>query len=467
MSHPAPPAADAPLGDDIVRAYFQRRAMPVGLDAGFWMIGSRFSPDSRRLREFACRNRLPYRFVDLEQDRDGERMLRAAGVPPGDTPLVIWFGGLVLRNPSNSELARALGLPAARPGAPIRDVLVVGAGPAGLAAAVHAAAEGLTTTVLDAVGTGGQAGDSSRVENHLGFPDGISGRELADRAVVQANRLGAEISVPATALALRPDGDLHVVRYDPGGLPREIVSRTVVIATGARYNGLDIAGTDATGTDPTGADLTGADLTGIERFERAGVHYAATLVEARLCGGRPVAVVGGGDSAGQATLLLADVATEVYLVVREDEPGERMSRYLVDRISRHPRVVVLAHTEVAGVVGDGTLREVVVRENHSGARGTLPAQALFILTGARPNTGWLAGAVALDADGFVLTGHDAGRATDRDPPPQVLETSRPGVFAVGDVRVGAVRRVASAVADGATAIRLLHEHLARTGSPVS
>lgn len=263
-------------------------------------------------------NRLPYRFVDLERDRDGERMLRAAGVPPGDTPLVIWFGGLVLHNPSNSEPARALGLPATRPGAP------------------------------------------------------------------------------------------HPGRAGRRGRARQARGR------GPRGHG-------------------GADHHGPRRGP-----------EARLCGGRPVAVVGDGDSAGQATLLLADVATEVYLVVREDEPGERMSRYLVDRIRRHPRVVVLAHTEVAGVVGDGTLREVVVRENHSGARGTLPAQALFI-----------------------LTGHYAGRAADRDPPPQVLETSRPGVFAVGDVRVGAVRRVASAVADGAAAIRLLHEHLARTGSPVS
>ncbi|OHV48445.1 cyclic nucleotide-binding domain-containing thioredoxin-disulfide reductase [Pseudofrankia sp. BMG5.36] len=447
---------DTALGDLIVRAYFLRRELLIGMEAGFRIIGSHYCADTRRLREFAGRNRLPHRFVDLEQDSDADKVLRSLGLGPADTPVVIWRKGpqgLVLRNPSNAELARAIGVTVLRPETSVRDLLVIGAGPAGLAAAVYGASEGLATTALDAIATGGQAGTSSRIENYLGFPAGISGAELAERAAIQARRFGAEISVPAEAVALVPDGELYVVPVDCGGRRMEVVSRTVVIATGARYRRLDAPG--------------------IGEFEGTCVHYAATLIEAKLCAQRPVAVVGGGNSAGQATVFLAEIAPVVHLVAREDDLGENMSRYLVDRIRRHPRVVVHPHSRVRRAVGHGSLEALVIEDDHSGGRRSIPAEVLFVFIGAQPCTRWLADTVALDDSGFILTGVDAEPAArgevwqHLDRPPRILETSRPGVFAVGDVRHGAVRRVASAVGDGATAIRMLHEHLEHTGSRAS
>ncbi|OHV28163.1 MULTISPECIES: FAD-dependent oxidoreductase [Pseudofrankia] len=441
---------DTRLGDLIVRAFFIRREILVGLDAGFRIIGSRYSADTRRLREFAARNRLPHRYVDLEEDTDAEEALRSLGLTPEDTPVVIWRDGKVLRNPSNARLAQAIGLTTPRPDSGVRDLLVIGAGPAGLAAAVYGAADGLTTTAFDATATGGQAATSSRIENYLGFPAGISGAELAERAAIQARRFGAEINLPAEAVSLVPDGELQAASLDLDGQRVEIVSRTVVIATGARYRELDVPG--------------------ISELAATSVCYAATFMEARQCARHPVAVVGGGNSAGQAAVFLAGVAPRVYLLAREYDLHQKMSKYLVDRISRHPRIVVRTHTGLQRAEGDGCLEALVLEDLHTGEHESIAVHMLFVFIGARPHTDWLGDIVALDADGFVLTGTDAVSAPRGDHsrrlgrPPHPLETSRPGVFAAGDVRHGATRRVGSAVGDGAAAIQMLHDHLQRTGS---
>jgi thioredoxin reductase (NADPH) len=319
------------------------------------------------------------------------------------------------------------------------DLLVVGAGPAGLAAAVYGASEGLKTITLDAIATGGQAGTSPRIENYLGFPTGISGSELAERAVIQAEKFGAQIDVPARATGLDERDGHYVVRLDDG---TSIATRTVVIATGARYRKLAVPR--------------------LEEFEGISVYYAATQVEAQRCRNDYVAVVGGGNSAGQASLFLARSAERVQLLVRSDDLARDMSRYLVDQIERNDRIDVLLHTEVRELIGEnGVLDAVVVEDKRTGARRQLPARALFVFIGAEPHVDWLDHQVALDDHGFILTGSDAARAVDsgRDRPPLLLETTKPGVFAVGDVRSGSIKRVAAAAGEGAMAVRLVHEHL--------
>lgn len=434
---------DVALADVVLRAYLVRRELLIGLAAGFRIIGSRFSPDARRLREFAARNRLPHRWIDLEEDQAAEGLLRQLGVAPEETPVVIWHRQ-VLRNPSNEELGREIGLPVPRQPRAVCDLLVVGAGPAGLAAAVYGASEGLDTVVLDAVATGGQAGTSSKIENYLGFPAGLSGAELAERATIQARKFGGRILVPSKAVAAQPQDGHYVVRFDDGA---EICTRVMVVATGARYRRLDVPGLD--------------------RFEGDSVYYAATLMEARVCAGDPVAVVGGGNSAGQAALFLARYATDVHVLVRGESLTADMSRYLADRIVREPRISVMLQTEVRALDGDGTLEAVVVEDRARDRRRRIPARALFVFIGAEPRTDWLDGLVALDRHGFVLTGPDVREATTSrsgrpDPPRRLLlETSRAGVLAVGDVRSGSIKRVASAVGEGAMAVRLVHEHLDR------
>jgi thioredoxin reductase (NADPH) len=427
-------AQDQELGDLILRAYLIRREMLIGVGAGFRIVGSRYSPDTRRLREFAARNRLPHRFIDLEEDPESEEFLRHLGVPPEETPVVIWRGTEVLRNPTNAELARTIGLRAPSAGHDLCDLIVVGAGPAGLAAAVYGASEGLDTVAVDAVATGGQAGTSSRIENYLGFPAGISGGELAERATVQAGRFGARITVPAEAVALRESHGHHVVELADG---ESLTGRTVVIATGARYRKLPVPR--------------------LEEFEGVGVYYAATWMEAQLCRGDPVAVVGGGNSAGQATAFLSQHSPRISLIVREDDLSEDMSRYLIDRVERAPNVDVLPHTEVRELVGERTLEGLVVEDTKTGERRRLEARALFVFVGSDPHTDWLGDEVKLDENGFVITGPAASEGG------VLLETSRPGVLAAGDVRSGSIKRVASAVGEGSIAIRLVYEHLHRVG----
>jgi thioredoxin reductase (NADPH) len=433
---------DHVLGDVILRALMMRRAILIGLGVGFRIVGSRYSPDTRRLRDFAIRNRLPHHWIDLESDPGAEALLRRLGLEPSDCPIVLLGPGRVLRNPSNAELARALGLRAPSSAETTCDLIVVGAGPAGLAAAVYSASEGLSTVTPEALATGGQAGTSSRIENYLGFPRGISGTELAERATIQAEKFGARIVVPGEATSLQAlDGTFRVELRE--GEP--IIGRAVVIATGVRYRKLSVPG--------------------LAELESVSVHYAATLMEAQLCRGDPVVAVGGGNSAGQATLFLARYVPRLTLVVPEHELGENMSRYLADRIERDPSIDVLTHSEIRELIGDEALEEVVVEDTRSGERRTLEARALFVFIGAEPHTEWLRDVIALDDGGYVLTGHDAAASAeleDRNGAKRsrlLLETSLQGVFAAGDVRSGSTQRVAAAVGDGAIAIRDVHQFL--------
>jgi thioredoxin reductase (NADPH) len=421
-------ASDSELGDLVMRAYLLRRDLLIGLGAGLKIIGSRFSPDTKRLREFAARNRVPHRWIDLEDDADAEQVLSQLGVAPDETPVVV-LGEQVLRNPRNSELAAAIGLRQRARSADLADLLVVGAGPAGLAAAVYGASEGLETVVLDAVAAGGQAATSPRIENYLGFPSGISGSDLAERAIVQARKFGADLGVPSQAASLHEVDGHYVARLDDG---QEVATRAVLIATGARYRRLQVAN--------------------LERFEGVSVLYAATHVEAMLCSGDPIVVVGGGNSAGQASLFLAEHAAQVRLLVRNADLAQDMSRYLIDRLERSS-VDVRTCTEVRELIGDGDqLQEVVVADRHTGEQQRLPARAMFVFIGAKPHTDWLGELIDLDDDGFVLTGPAVRRTS-------ALETSHPGVFAAGDVRSGSIKRVASAVGEGSMAVRFVHAHL--------
>src|SRR3954453_5349145 len=422
-------AEDAQFGDLLLRVCMLRRSLLMGLGAGLRIIGSRYSPDTRRLREFAARNRIPHVWTDLEQDPTAEAMLRELHVAPEDTPLVIWAGKHLLRNPSNAELGRLLGLRTSPAPGRVIDLVVVGTGPAGLAAAVYGGSDGLDTVVLDGTATGGQAGTSSRIENYLGFPEGIPGGDLADRALIQARKFGARLSVPSEAVRLEQRADHHVVAVDGG---EEFAGRTVVIATGVHYRKLDVPRLD--------------------EFEGRRGFYAATPMEALLCRGDPVAVVGGGNSAGQATVFVSRHAARVWLIVREHELTEHMSRYLADRIVRSRNVEVMLGAEVRELVGHEELDAVVVDDNRSGRRTTVDARALFVFTGGDPCSGWLDGEVALDDRGYVLTGAAVGSEL-------APQTTRPGVFAAGDVRSGSARRVAAAVGEGAMAVRLVHEHL--------
>jgi thioredoxin reductase (NADPH) len=431
-------AEDAALGDLILRAYLLRRELLVGLGAGLRIIGSRFDPETRRLREFAARNRLPHRFVDVEQDDAAEALLSRLGVAPQETPVVVW-GRKVLRNPANGELARAIGLSDDSPAGKLNDLVVVGAGPAGLAAAVYGASEGLETLTLEAVAPGGQAATSSRIENYLGFPSGISGADLAERAHLQAEKFGARLTVPGRALALEPHEGHNVIRLDDGST---VSARTVIIATGVRYRKLPVPR--------------------LEHFEGTSVYYAATQIEAMLCAGDPVVVVGGGNSAGQATLFLSRHVPVVRLLIRHGELARDMSRYLADRIERTPTVEVIPNTEVRELVGEQALEEIVAEDLRTGERARLPCRALFVFIGADPHTSWLGDQVALDERGFILTGDRAAEAAGEDCDPSLLETSRPGVYAAGDVRSGSIKRVASAVGEGAMAVRFVHEHIGST-----
>jgi thioredoxin reductase (NADPH) len=425
---------DQSVGDLILRAFILRRNIHANLGAGLQIIGSRYSTDTRLLRDFASRNRIPYRWEDLEEDPDAEVTLRAFDIPPDQTPVVVWKGSTVLRNPSIAELAEVLGLREDAPTRDAHDLLVVGAGPAGLAAAVTAASEGLSTIVIDAIATGGQAGTSSQIENYLGFPAGISGAELADRAVVQARKFGASFGIPGEAVSLdRVDGHF-VVRLTDGG---EVEAHTVVLATGVHYRRLDVPG--------------------IERLEGPSVYFAATEFEARQCRGEPVTVVGGGNSAGQAALYLARHASAVNLVIRHADLNRDMSRYLADRVEKNPGITIWRTTEVAELIGDETLEAVAIRDLKTDDQRRLPTTALFVLIGSEPQTSWLQGQVSLDQKGFILTGTAENGCTTS------FETAEPGVMAVGDVRSGSIKRVASAVGEGAIAVRQAYEHLRGAG----
>jgi len=431
------------FSDTVFRALVARREiLRAGEGAGaIRIIGSRYSPDAMALRAFANRSRLPHAWVDLEELDDAPVYLANIGLRPRDVPVVITPTAL-LRNPTVGEFAAHLGLTYRSVPGYLSDLVVVGTGPAGLAASVYGASEGLETLSLDAVAAGGQAGASSRIENYVGFPNGVSGDDLVARAAIQAMRLGARLNAPCEVAGLRLEEGFHVVVLADGS---EVSTRAVIVASGAHYRKLEVD-----------------DL---ERFEGAGVYYAATELEARLCRGFNTIVVGGGNSAGQAAIYMAQQGSPVSLVVRRRELTETMSQYLIGRIEANDRIEVLNHTEVRALAGEKHLEEVTLEDNQSGARRSVPCQGLFCFIGAVPATAWLGGCVALDRSGFVLTdralpdsiskGSDFG---GRDPLP--FETSLPGVFAAGDVRSGSVKRVAAAVGEGSSAVRQVHEYLA-------
>jgi thioredoxin reductase (NADPH) len=437
---------DSVLGETILRAFLIRRSRLIERGRGMRIIGSCYDADTRRLLEFATRNRLPHKWIDLEKDPDVDAFLRRMHVDRADTPVVILLTGKLVRNPSNSRLAAELGILVAPNHAGICDLLVVGAGPAGLAASVYGASDGLTVTTVDAVAVGGQASTTSRIENYLGFPAGISGAELTERAVVQAGRFGVRVVVPAKVTAVALDGG-HF-RAELGGSDC-VRARAVVVASGARYRRLDVPG--------------------MARFETANVYYEATINERKACGVEPVAVVGGGNSAGQAAVFLADTTRVVYLLVRDRSLGAKMSRYLADQIESDGRITVMTHTEIRALHGDEFLTSVEVEDTTTGSRKQLEARALFVFIGAQPQSSWLTGLVELDDRGFVLTGTDLDRGSgDRTQRVQssILQTSQPGIFAAGDVRRGATRRVAAAMGEGAIAVALVNQYLANAGHTV-
>ncbi len=431
------------VADVIFSAFFARRErLRMGEGArAVRIIGSQFSAEAMALRAFAARSRVPHTWVDVEGDDNFDVMLAGMGFRPRDLPVVV-TPTAVLRHPTPGEFAEHLGLTFHPQPGFIFDLVVVGSGPAGLSAAVYGASEGLSTVSLDAVATGGQAGSSSRIENYVGFPNGVSGEELASRAAIQAQRLGAQLNAPCVVAGLHVEDGFQVVVLDDGS---EIPCRTVIVASGARYRRLAVD-----------------DL---ERFEGAGVYYAATDLEARTCTNLPVIVVGGGNSAGQAAIYLSQQGSRVSIAIRGDDLAQSMSRYLIERIEADPDIEVLTCTEVRSLDGDSHLGNVTLEHTATGERRDVGCSGLFCFIGAVPATGWLHGALELDAKGFILTDRalpdsvtNGPLFATRDPLP--LETSIPGVFAVGDVRNGSIKRVAAAVGEGSSAVRSVHDHLA-------
>jgi thioredoxin reductase (NADPH) len=431
------------LADIIFGALVARREFLRTGEAALAMriIGSRYSPDAMALRSFATRARLAFTWIDLDDADDVDAVLASMGLRPVDTP-VVTTATAVLRHPSLAEFAAELGLTYQPIPGRVFDLVIVGSGPAGLAASVYGASEGLDTVCVDAVGVGGQAGASSRIENYAGFPNGISGEDLADATAIQAQRLGARLASRAEAIGLRIEQGFIVVVLAGES---EIPCRCVIVATGARYRRL------------------AAD--GLERFEGAGVYYAATELEARVCKGDDVIVVGGGNSAGQAAIYLAQQGSHVCIAIRRSNLNAHMSRYLIDRIEVDPRIEILTDTEVRSLGGDAHLEYVTLEHTPSGQRRMVSCSGLFCFIGAVAATGWLGETLALDPAGFVLTDKSIPKSaladplfTTRDPLP--YETSAPGVFAVGDVRHGSTKRVAAAVGEGSSAVRSAYEHLA-------
>jgi thioredoxin reductase (NADPH) len=427
------------LSDIILQAFVARRQLlresPNFI--GLRVIGSRYSPDTFRVRDFLTRNRVLFTWTDLETDPQVDRLLRDFGVNEADTPVVACAHMLLLRNPSNQRLADEVGIHQPLEDT-VFDLLVVGAGPAGLAAAVYGASEGLRTAVLDCTAPGGQAGSSMRIENYLGFPTGLTGAELTDRATLQANKFGAHLSIPTAATRLSFENGYATL--DAGGA-EPITAKCLLIATGAQYRRLEVEGVD--------------------RFEGTGVYYAATPAEALFCRGCTAIVVGGGNSAGQAAVFLAGHASRVLLLIRGDDLNKNMSRYLVNRIERTANIELLCKTTIRQMVGNGRLKAIEIVSGASEQKRTVDTPAVFSFIGATPRTDWLPAEVERDSKGFVRT----GAAVAQSPhwgvarAPFLLETSRRGVFAAGDVRSGSVKRVASAVGEGAMAVQFVHEYL--------
>jgi thioredoxin reductase (NADPH) len=436
-------ARDGELSGIFMRAFVLRRVMLISSGSGnAILLGSRHSAKTLRLREFLTRNGHPHTYIDLDTDTGAQELLDRFTVTAAEIPVVICNGETVLRGPSIQELAKCLGLNAHITASEVRDLVIVGAGPAGLAAAVYGASEGLDVLVIEAESPGGQAGSSSKIENYLGFPTGITGNELAGRAAAQAQKFGAKVLVANSVTKLNCERRPYELSVECG---QTIRARTVVIASGAQYN------------KPT--------IDNLKKFEGQGVYYGATYIEAQLCGNEEVIVIGGGNSAGQAAVYLSQTARKVHMVVRARQLSDTMSRYLIQRIEENPAIEVHYRTEIVGLDGDTQLERVTWKDKNTGEISTHDLRYLFIMAGGSPRTEWLNGCLAMDSKGFVLTGRDLdpvlhGFHWPLSRAPLMLETSLPGVFAVGDVRAGNVKRVAAAVGEGSIAISLAHRVLA-------
>jgi thioredoxin reductase (NADPH) len=429
---------DAAIGEIFLTAFLLRRVYLISNSVGdAVLVGSSHSADTFRLREFLTRNGHPHTYLDVERDADVQALLDRFQIRASDIPVLICRGELVLRNPSNAEAAECFGLNAGIDENEVYDLIVIGAGPSGLAAAVYGASEGLKVLVLESNAPGGQAGSSSRIENYLGFPTGISGQDLAGRAFVQAEKFGAHIAVARSAHALKCVRPPYTIELSDGG---SVQGRCVVVAAGARYRKLD--------------------LPNLAQFEGVGVYYGATPVEAQLCEQNEVAIVGGGNSAGQAAMFLSAHARRVHLLVRGPGLADTMSRYLISRIEACPQIALRTRTEIEALEGNGHLQRIRWRHAQEDAAETHEIQNLFVMTGACPNTAWLGECLALDGKQFIRTGADLGDDWPLPRAPHLLETSLPGVFAVGDVRAGSVKRVASAVGEGSMAVQFAHKVLA-------
>jgi thioredoxin reductase (NADPH) len=435
---------DAEISEILMRAFIYRRLELVAHGIGdVVLVGSLHSAGTLRIKEFLTRNGHPFGYIDLDRDAEVQDLLDRFQVAVTDIPVLICRGSLVLRNPDNQQIAACLGFNEGIDQTHVRDLVIVGAGPAGLAAAVYGASEGLDVLVIEADSPGGQAGSSSRIENYLGFPTGITGQDLAGRAYAQARKFGAEILIARSAAALTCDRKPYSISFDGG--PR-VPARAVVIATGAQYR------------KPA--------LDNLVHFEGAGVYYSATFMEAQLCGGEEIIVVGGGNSAGQAAVFLSQTARHVHMLVRSNGLADSMSRYLIRRIEEIPTITLRTCTEIVALQGADNLERIRWRDNRSGEVTEHDFRHVFLMTGAVPNTAWLTGCIALDANGFIKTGPDLAHddlARARWPlarPPHLLETTLPAVFAVGDVRGGNVKRVASAVGEGSIAVAFVHRALA-------
>jgi len=438
-------ARDAELSDIFMRAFLLRRvALIAGGLGNVTVLGSQHSSNTLRLREFLTRNGHPHGYVDLDSDKASQELLDRFDIKLEDIPVVICSGKNVFRNPTNQRLAECLGFAGHLDDHRIYDVAIVGAGPAGLAAAVYAASEGLDALVIESEFPGGQAGASSRIENYVGFPMGISGQELTSRAVVQAEKFGAQMMVGQKVVKVRCDQRPYQLTLENGGI---IEARSIVIATGAQYNKPKVEN--------------------LGQYEGQGIYYAATVMEAQLCTGEEIVVVGGGNSAGQAAVFLAETVGKVYMLVRGKELSDTMSRYLIQRIVENPAIELHLQTEIVALAGDSHLERVTCLNRATGEESVHDIRHVFVMAGASPRADWLRGCVALDKQGFILTGRDLDPVLDSAPvkwplsrPPQMLETSLPAVFAVGDIRSGNVKRVASAVGEGSISIHLVHSALA-------